>query len=155
MLIVKNGHGELVAKSDTNAAEFASSVAFASMGVFHGLAALKGLQLRSRGPKGGSAPAWAPGAWAPGAWHRGVGAGGEGSVGTGAGRRRGLRRTVPPQTTPFTVKEMGMVSVAETVPRSTMPAVSPGESVRFHSPGVTFTSAPVWVATPFHEAVTR
>src|SRR6266542_2663981 len=55
MLIVKNGHGELVAKSATSAPELGSTAAFASMGVFHGLVAVKGRQAVPAAAGGGGA----------------------------------------------------------------------------------------------------
>src|SRR3989442_11683625 len=50
MLIVKTGEGELTARSASSAAEFGSTLAAASMGVFQGLVALKG---RHAVPDGG------------------------------------------------------------------------------------------------------
>src|SRR5262245_40206105 len=128
MLIVKNGQGELVAKSDTSAAELGSSLAFASMGVFHGLAALNGRH--------------AP--FAGGGGTVGGGAVGGGAVGGGSATGGA------PQPTPFTVKDVGIAWEFVTVPRRTMFVVSPGAMVEFHSPGVTFMSALSCLATPFH-----
>src|SRR5712675_221981 len=74
MLIVKNGQGELTAKSATSAAEFRSTLAAASMGVFQGLVALNGRHAVP-GPAGGGG-----GFVGGGGTGVGVGGGGAGGV---------------------------------------------------------------------------
>ena len=59
----------------------------------------------------------------------------------------------PLQATLLTEKNDGRRFGAVAVPSSTMLARSPAASMAFHSPGVTFTVAPVCVATPFQEAM--
>src|SRR6266511_293062 len=114
MLIGKNGHGELVAKSETRAAEFGSSLALASMGVFHGLVAVKGRHVFVVGGRG--LPAG------------GGGGGGAGGGGSGAG---GSIAGGSSQTTPFTLKGVGRPLVPVMVPSTTMFVASFGGTVVF------------------------
>src|SRR6266545_5112583 len=120
MLIVKNGQGELVAKSATRAAEVASTAAPAAIGVFHGLEAAKGRHAvfvpdpDSDGGGGGGAAAAAP------------------------------------HTVPLTENDDGIALLVVTVPTSTTVVLSPGATLRFHSPALTLTSEPTCSTTPFH-----
>jgi len=155
MLIVKNGHCELWAKSATSAAELASTVAPASMGVFHGLAALKGRQavvVPVGGGGGGGEDGGSEGGGGGGGGEVGGSEGGGGGV-TGGSDGGGVAD--PPQAMPLTENKDGIVLGVVAVPTSTMLARSPGANVAFHSPGVTFTVASVCVVTPFQAAVIR